>query len=81
VETINSLSADPMLREAFRDNLISYTGVLQDGKYKVTDYINAVKYVSYKLLGASNSEAYQKTFPDRWQRLVDEGADSKTISS
>jgi hypothetical protein len=81
VERVNTLATDPMLRESFRDNLLSYTAVLQDGKYKVEDYINAVRYVSYKLLGASNSEAYQKTFPDRWQRLVDEGADGKTISA
>jgi len=81
VKRVNDITTDPMLRESFRDNLLSYTGVLQDGKYKVEDYINAVKYVSYKLLGATNSEAYQKTFPDRFKRLVDEGADGKTISA
>lgn len=81
VEQVNKLCADPMLRESYRDNLLGYSGVLNDGKYKMQDYLNAVRYVSYKLLKASNIEAYSKTFPSRWQRLVDEGADAKTISS
>lgn len=81
VDHINSLMGDQQLRENFRENLLSYTGVMADGKYKIGDYINAVKYVSFKLLGSSNIEAYTKTFPDRFQRLVDEGADDKTISS
>lgn len=81
VDEINGLITDPKLRENYRENLLSYTSVLADGKYKIGDYINAVKYVSYKLLGSSNIEAYSKTFPDRFQRLVQEGADDKTISS
>jgi len=81
VSNINALLIDPALRENFRDNLLSYTGVMADGKYKLQGYIDAVKYVSCKLLGASNVEAYTKTFPHRFQRLVNEGADDKTISS
>jgi len=45
------------------------------------DYINAVKFVSYKLIGDSNTIAYAKTFPDRYQRLVDKNTPAKTISS
>jgi len=81
VDNLNGLMVDQQLRENFRDNLLSFTGVMSDGKYKINDYINAVRYVSHKLLGSSNIEAYTKTFPDRFQRLVNEGADDKTISS
>jgi glutamine synthetase type III len=81
VDMLNGLLVDPDLRENFRDNLLSYTNVMSDGRYKIGDYINAVRYMSHKLLGSSNIEAYVKTFPDRYQRLVDEGADDKTISS
>ena len=81
VKTINDVMVDPQLRENFRDNLLSYTGVMADGKYKIGDYINAVKYVSFKLLGSTNIEGYTKTFPHRFQRLMNEGADDKTISS
>jgi len=81
VDNLNGLMTDPGLRENFRDNLLSYTNVMADGKYKIGDYINAVRYMSHKLLGSSNIEAYTKTFPDRYQRLLDEGADDRTISS
>lgn len=78
---INGLMTDQQLRENFRDNLLSFTNVMSDGKWKIQDYVNAVRYVSHKLLGSSNIEAYTKTFPDRFQRLISEGADEKTISS
>lgn len=81
VDDINGLLTDQQLRENFRENLLAYTGVMSDGKYKIQSYIDAVKYVSFKLLGSSNIEAYTKTFPQRFQRLVSEGADDKTISS
>ena len=81
IDSINKLLNEPQLRENFRDNLLSYTNVLQNGRYKITDYINAVRYVSHKLVGSSDIEAYTKTFPDRYQRLLNEGATPKIISS
>jgi hypothetical protein len=78
---INKLLVSTELRENFRDNILGFTSVMADGKYKIYDYINAVKYVSYKLLGNSNIEAYVKTFPERYERYVSEGSDEKTISA
>ena len=37
------------------------------------DYIAAVKYISFKLLGYSNIDAYAATFPERYERLVASG--------
>ena len=79
--TLNKSITDPNFREVYRENLLGYTTVIQDGRYKLQAYLDAVKYCSYKFLGSTNIEAYTKTFPDRFQRLVDEGADNKTISS
>lgn len=59
--------------EQFKENFVTYLNVLSKGKYKMDDYVSAVKYVSYKLLGYSNIKAYAATFPDRYQRLKDEG--------
>ena len=61
------------IAEQFKENFVTYLNVLSKGKYKMDDYISAVKYVSYKLLGYSNIKAYAATFPDRYQRLKDEG--------
>lgn len=81
INDINQLLLDVDLAQNFKDNLLSFTTVLQDGKFKLVDYLNAVRYVSYKLLGATNESAYTKTFPDRYQRFMDEGKTPKEISS
>ncbi len=78
---LNGLLQEQDLRENFRDNLLSYTGIMINGKYKIKDYINAVRFVSYRLLGTGIQDSYVKTFPERFQRLLDNGADSNTISS
>ena len=73
---VNRLEAsmkDSIIAEEFKDNFITYLNVLSKGKYKMEDYISAVKYVSFKLLDYSNVKAYAATFPERYQRLVEEG--------
>lgn len=81
VDQINQISTDPLIAEQIRNNYISYTGVLKDGKFKTEDYLNAVAYVSYKLMGYSNQDAYFKTFPQRHAALVAKGSTSKDISA
>lgn len=81
VDTLNNLQVDPEVAEQIRDNFISYTSVLKDGKYKTENYLEAVAYVSFKLMGDSNKEAWCKTFPHRHARLVSSGASEKDISA
>lgn len=81
VNTINGVLTDPGIRDNFRDNLLGFASIMQDGKYKLQSYIDAVKYVSYKLLGSTNIEAYVKTHPTRYQRLIGDKVDNKVISS
>lgn len=80
VNTLNNI-ADPIVAEEIRNNFISYTGVLKEGKFKTEDYLNAVKYVTYKLLGKTNLDAYACTFPQRYQDLVAKGTSSKDIAA
>lgn len=70
---LNNSEVDETIFEEFKDNFISYMSVLSEGKYKITDYINAVKYVTLKMLGKSNNEAYIATFPDRYKKLSNRG--------
>lgn len=81
VDMVNNATTDPILAESIRDNFINYTGVLQNGKFKTKDYLKAVMYVSFKLMGNTNQEAYFKTFPDRYQILVAKGTSSKDIAA
>lgn len=81
VDKINSISSDEQHCEIIKENFVSYSNVLQDGKYKIEDYMNAVAYVSYKLMGYSNQDSYFRTFPDRHANLVAKGVSAKDISS
>lgn len=81
IDRINRVMADPETAEMMRENLIGYTHVMQDGKFKLTSYIDAVRYVSYKLMGNSNMMAFVKTFPERYNAWVKKGITKKEMSS
>lgn len=81
VDQINGTLSDPEMFEAYRDNLLSYTKVMADGRFKVTSYVDAVRYVSHKLMGCTNIDAYVKTFPDKYQRFIAQGVQAKDIAS
>lgn len=81
IDQINTTLSEPELYESYRENLLSYTKVMADGRFKVDSYIQAVKYVSHKLMGCTNIEAYTKTFPDKYQRFVQQGVQAKDIAS
>jgi hypothetical protein len=81
IDSINATLSEPELYEAYRENLLSYTKVMQDGRFKVQEYVNAVKYVSHKLMGCTNIEAYSKTFPEKLIRFNAQGVSSKDIAS
>lgn len=81
IDQINATLSNPEEYVHYRDNLISYTKVMQDGKFKIESYIDAVKYVSHKLMGCTNIEAYMKTFPAKYQYFVSTGVTAKDIAS
>lgn len=81
VDQINNIVTDPLVAEQVRNNFISYTAVLKEGKFKTEDYLHAVTYVSFKLMGLSNQDAYFKTFPQRHAALVAKGTTSKDIAA
>lgn len=79
-QKIDQVAKDPIIANQIKENFIGYTHVLQEGKYKMEDYLNAITYVSFKLMGYSNQEAYIKTFPDRYAQLLVMGKTEKDIS-
>ncbi len=81
VNQLNSLSSDPDEARYIRDNFVTFSKVLQEGRFKVGDYVRAVMYVSHKVMGKSNLESYKATFPDRYQDMVNRGRQPKDIAS
>lgn len=81
VQKLNSVSMDPDIADEIRSNFIGFQNVLRDGKFKLEDYLSACAYVSFKMMGYTNQDAWAHTFPDRKARLVAAGKDDKTISA
>ena len=81
LDNINTTLSDPDLYETYRDNFVTYMSVLNDGKYKITDYLNAVKYCTQRLMGKSQIDSYIATFPDRYDNMIKNGKTSKEMSS
>lgn len=81
VDQLNSLSSDPEEARYIRENFVSFSQVLMEGRYKVGDYVKAVMYVSHKVMGKSNMASYIATFPERYQSMIDRKKEPKDISS
>ncbi|MCF8861606.1 putative terminase small subunit [Agrobacterium phage OLIVR2] len=81
VDKLNGITTDPIVRDHIQRNFVSYTAVLKEGKFKTDDYLAAVAFVSFKLMGYTDKDSYAKTFPDRYTALVANGTPEKTISS
>jgi hypothetical protein len=80
VDKLNQWGTDPKLMESYGENVLSYINVLKEGKFKITDYMNAVRFVSYKMMGYTDIDAYIITFPDRYERLLADGVPREDMS-
>ena len=78
---VNGILADPETMQYFRENLLSYTSVMKEGRFKTSQYVSAIKYVSFKLFGNSNKDAYAKTFPEKMVYFKAQGTKDKDIAS
>lgn len=81
VDRLNNIATDPHTAEMLRENILGFTEVLRQGKFTLDNYISAVKYVSYLSMGSSTYKAYIKTFPERYQALIDDDRTKEQITS
>lgn len=81
MDKVNALLADPDMAEVYRENLLSYSQVMKEGKFKLTGYVDAVKYVSQKLMNKTNLAAFSATFPGKMVEWNNRGVSGKDISS
>jgi hypothetical protein len=81
IAEVNEIILNSPEREAYRDNVLSYTSVLKEGRYSVKAYLRAVRYVGFKLIGDTNFVAYTKTFPDRYQKWLNDNWADKDMNS
>ena len=65
IEYLKDLLEGEFGSEIFED-LISYPKVLEEGKFSIREYINAVKFVSFQMMGYGVTESYLKVFPEKY---------------
>ena len=56
--------------EHYKQNFVSMSTVMKGGLYSTKDYMNAVKFVAFKLIENTDIDAYHLTFPERYERLM-----------
>lgn len=81
VDKINHCIADQEVAKAVREDFVTYAKVLSEGRYKVSDYLNAIKYVAFKKMNMSNVDAYARTFPEKMIEHAAAGRTDKEISA
>ena len=80
IATIEAMWDDEGMADSIRENMISYTSVLSDGKFKMEAYLTAVKYCTYKLIGDTNHTAFARTFPLKIATWLSEARPQKEIA-
>ena len=81
MEKLNGLSKDPDLAEEIRNNFIGFNNVMNDGRFKFEDYLNACAYSTFKMMGYSNQQAWGLTFPDKLAKMRAENRDDQYVSA
>ena len=81
LDKLNGIVSDPEMAEHVKKNFIGYAYIMGEGKFGIDEYLNAVTYVSFKLTGMSNRDAYIRTFPDKYQRFLQIGVSAKDQAS
>lgn len=81
IDGVNNALSHPEEYEHYRNNLLSWSTVLKEGKFTIQQYTDAVRYVGFKVMGHTNIQSYMKTFPDRYAAHLANNTSEKDIAS
>lgn len=70
------------IRESYKENLISFSSMVQEGqKVRMTDYLSAVKFITYRNSGLSITESYKLTKHKEVSQAILEGVSEEKIEN
>ena len=81
LQGVNNILNEPEMFEHYRNNFLNYSHVLTNSRNSIEEYVNAIKYCSFKIAGFNNKEAYIRTFNTRYQAHIANGVSEKDIAS
>jgi hypothetical protein len=80
-EEVAAIASNQEIGDAFKENFVSYAHIISGRKgWTLDHYLNAVKFISYKLLGHTDREAWIHTFPQRYKNFLAQGQTELDIS-
>lgn len=79
VDRLNQI-ADEDESGNFAQQVVTHASVMKSGPWSINDYINAVKYVSFRLMDFNKKESYTHTFPEKIKKWELEGVTYDTIA-
>lgn len=59
--------------DVFNDTFMTYARIIEEGKYSIGDYVNAVKFVTMLNMKSTVYVAWKNTFPDKYKDKVAKG--------
>jgi len=71
IQFLNKAETNETVVNEFRENFLTYSKILQSSRYSLEEYVNAVRFVTYKMLGYSDIDSYAMVFPERYNRLIE----------
>jgi len=81
IDTINHLIEDPDFGEQFKEELLTYSNLLEHNpNWNIKNYMNAIKFYTQVNNGRTIVDAYCTTFPERLQRRLDKGETKADIT-
>lgn len=82
IDFLNNAEKDPLIIDEFRENFLTYSKVFNEGKFRMQDYVKAIRFVTYKGLGYTDLQSYSMVFPEKYQELIERhGEEQKDIIS
>lgn len=81
IDKVNACVKDPDALAVIRENFIGYMNAVLGGRYSMEQYLNAVKYVSFRLMGDDQLQSYTKAFPEKMADWLVRGVPEDTYRS
>lgn len=78
---IKSIGASQEEQEQIINSFVSFPSILENSSYSIQSYLNAVMFITMLSVGNTVIDSYRIVFPERFQKMVDEGRDRKTIQA
>lgn len=66
---VNHLITNSDTSEQLYENIVTFSHVMETGTWSAEQYINAVRYCTFRTMDYSKKDAYMNVFPAKWKQI------------